>query len=184
MKPESTETSSLIPSRREFLLSAGGIAAVATLELATIANATAQSSHAPSPVSPGRSAPAIQASVTARLDAIRRVVGTAPINRGKVTVDLPALVDNGNGVSLAVRVDSPMTPADHVKAIHVFSEKNPLPEVASFRLGPRAGRASVATRIRLADTQTVTAICEMSDGSFWSGSADAVVTLAACLEEI
>jgi sulfur-oxidizing protein SoxY len=184
MKPGNAKTSRRITSRREFLLSAGGIAAGAVLELATTANATAQSSRAPSLVSPGRSAPATQASVAARLEAIRRVVGTAPINKGKVTVDLPALVDNGNGVSLAVSVDSPMTQADHVKAIHVFSEKNPLPEVVSFHLGPRAGRASVATRIRLADTQTVTAICEMSDGSFWSGSADAVVTLAACLEEI
>ena len=70
-----------------------------------------------------------------------------------------------------------------MKAIHVFTEKNPQPEVVSFRLGPRAGRASVATRIRLADTQTVVAIGEMSDGSFWSASASVVVTLAACLEE-
>ena len=85
---------------------------------------------------------------------------------------------------LTVSVDSPMTEADHVKAIHIFSEKNPLPNVVSFHLGPRAGRASVATRIRLADTQTVVAICELSDGSFWSGSADVVVTLAACLEEL
>ncbi len=117
-------------------------------------------------------------------EAIRRVVGTARINKGKVTLDLPALVDNGNAVSLAVRVDSPMTEAEHVKAIHVFTEKNPQPDVAAFHLGPRAGRASVATRIRLADTQTVIAICELSDGSFWSGSANTVVTLAACLEEI
>ena len=121
---------------------------------------------------------------TATQEAIRRVVGTANVNRGKVTLDLPALVDNGNAVSLAVRVDSPMTEAEHVKAIHVFTEKNPQPDVATFHLGPRAGRASVATRIRLADTQTVIAICELSDGSFWSGSANTVVTLAACLEEI
>ena len=101
-----------------------------------------------------------------------------------MTLELPELVDNGNAVPLAVRVESPMTPTDYVKAIHVFTQKNPLPEVASFRLGPRAGRASVATRIRLADTQTVIAICELSDGSFWSGSADVVVTIAACLEEL
>jgi sulfur-oxidizing protein SoxY len=79
-------------------------------------------------------------------------------------------------------VDSPMTVADHVKAVHVFVEKNPQPYVASFHLGPRAGRASVSTRIRLADSQTVVVVCEMSDGSFWSGSADSVVTLAACTE--
>lgn len=172
MKPGGTKI-----SRREFLLWASGAAAGVALN----PTATAQSALA---VSPGRSSRATQASVAARLEAIRRVVGTAPINKGKVTVDLPALVDNGNGVALAVRVDSAMTGTDYVKTIHVFTEKNPLPDVASFHLGPRAGRASVATRIRLADTQTVTAICELSDGSFWSGSADAVVTLAACLEEI
>jgi sulfur-oxidizing protein SoxY len=77
-----------------------------------------------------------------------------------------------------------MTEADHVKAIHVFSEKNPLPNVVSFQLGPRAGRARVSTRVRQADTQTVFAICELSDGSFWSGSVDVVVTIAACLEEL
>jgi len=65
----------------------------------------------------------------------------------------------------------------------VFTEKNPQPYVASFHLSPRAGRARVTTRIRLADTQTVTAVSELSDGSFWSDSASIVVTLAACLED-
>jgi sulfur-oxidizing protein SoxY len=117
-------------------------------------------------------------------DAIRKVVGGARINKGKVTLDLPQLVENGNTVSMAVKVDSPMTQSDYVKAIHVFTEKNPQPNVASFHLGPRAGRAAVSTRIRLADSQTVTAIAEMSDGTFWSQGVDVVVTLAACLEVI
>jgi sulfur-oxidizing protein SoxY len=71
-----------------------------------------------------------------------------------------------------------------VKAIHVFNEKNPQPNVLSVRLGPRAGKAAISSRIRLADSQTVTAIAEMSDGSFWSDEADVVVTLAACVEGI
>jgi len=115
-------------------------------------------------------------------EAILRLTGAAMVKQGRVTLDLPPLVENGNSVPLTVSVDSPMTAADHVKAIHVFVEKNPQPFVAAFHLGPRAGRAVVSTRIRLADTQTVVAICEMSDGSFWSGSADSVVTLAACTE--
>ena len=115
-------------------------------------------------------------------EAMRKLVGLAAINPGRVTLDLAPLVENGNSVPLAISVDSPMTEADHVKAIHVYAEKNPQPYVAVFHIGPRAGRASVATRIRLADTQTVIAVCEMSDGTFWSGSADAVVTLAACVE--
>jgi sulfur-oxidizing protein SoxY len=77
-----------------------------------------------------------------------------------------------------------MTQADYVKTIHVFTEKNPQPWVASFHLGPRAGRAVVSTRIRLADSQTVTAIAEMSDGSFWSQDVNVIVTLAACTEVI
>lgn len=77
-----------------------------------------------------------------------------------------------------------MTETDYVKAIHVFNEKNPLPDVMSVYLGPRAGQARVSTRVRLADTQTVTAIAELSDGSYWSASASVIVTLAACLEEL
>jgi sulfur-oxidizing protein SoxY len=76
-----------------------------------------------------------------------------------------------------------MNAADYVKAIHVFNEKNPLPDIISVTFGPRAGRAGFTTRIRLADSQTVTAIAELSDGTFWSGEADVIVTLAACLEE-
>ena len=116
-------------------------------------------------------------------DALRKVVGDAQVRRGRVKLQLPPLIDNGNSVPLSVAVESPMTDADHVKAIHVLTEKNPLPDVVSVRLSPRAGRASLATRVRLADTQTVTAIAQMSDGSFWSDSAEVVVTLSACLEE-
>jgi sulfur-oxidizing protein SoxY len=116
--------------------------------------------------------------------AIRKVVGEAPLRKGKVRLDLPPLIENGNAVPMTVSVDSPMTEADHVKAIHVFNEKNPQPNVLSIRLGPRAGKAAISSRIRLADSQTVTAIAEMSDGSFWSDEADVVVTLAACVEGI
>ena len=77
-----------------------------------------------------------------------------------------------------------MSAEDYVKAIHVFNEKNPQPNVISVHLGPRAGKASISTRIRLADTQRVIAIAEMSDGTFWSDEAEVVVTLAACLEGI
>jgi len=169
-------TSAGMSSRREFLLAAGGTAASVVFSRNVAAQATG--------IGPGKSSPPTQASAAARLEAIHKVVGTAPVSKGKVTLDLPALIENGNGVPLTVSVDSPMTEAGYVKAIHVFTEKNPLPNVVSFHLGPRAGRARVATRVRLADSQTVVAICELSDGSFWSGSVAVVVTLAACLEEI
>jgi sulfur-oxidizing protein SoxY len=116
------------------------------------------------------------------LAAIRGVVGEASLRKGKVKLDLPPLIENGNAVPMTVSVESAMTEADHVKAIHVFNEKNPQPHVVSVQLGPRAGKAVISTRIRLADSQTVIAIAELSDGSFWSDGADVVVTLAACLE--
>lgn len=152
-------------SRRQFLQRAGG--AAAGLGLAAIID-----------VRPARATPA------SMQEAIAKVVKGAPVTAGKVKLELPPLSENGNAVPMTVSVESPMTAADHVKAVHVFTEKNPQPEVVSMRLGPRAGRARVMTRMRLADTQTVVAICELSDGSFWSDRADVVVTLAACLEEL
>jgi sulfur-oxidizing protein SoxY len=116
--------------------------------------------------------------------AIREVVGSKPLKPGKVTLEVPPLVENGNAVPMKVSVESPMTEADHVKAIHVFNEKNPQPYVMNAWLGPRAGRASVSAHIKLADTQKVVAIAELSDGSFWVASADVIVTIAACTEEV
>src|SRR5688572_28521224 len=147
-------------SRRDFLRVAAGVGLASVIT-----------------VRPARATPA------AMQEAITKVVGTARVSRGRVKLDLPPLSENGHAVPLTVNVESPMTEADHVKAVHVFTEKNPQTEVASFRFGPRAGRARVSTRIRLADTQTVVAVCELSDGSFWSDSATVIITLAAGLEE-
>ena len=115
--------------------------------------------------------------------AIRNVVGEAPVLTGKVKLDVPPLVENGNTVPMTVRVDSPMTAQDYVKSIHVFNEKNPQPNIGNFHLGPHAGRAQISTRIRLADSQKVVAIARLSDDTFWSATVDVVVTLAACTEE-
>ena len=116
--------------------------------------------------------------------AIRTVTGGAVVQSGKVKLDIPPLVENGNSVPMTVSVASPMTANDYVKSIHVFNEKNPQPNLGNFYLGPRAGRAQVSTRVRLADSQKITAIAKLSDGSFWSVTADVVVTLAACTEEV
>jgi sulfur-oxidizing protein SoxY len=114
--------------------------------------------------------------------AVHKVAGNAEIGKGKVKLDIPPLVENGNTVPMSVQVESPMTASDYVRAIHVFNEKNPQPNVVSIHLGPRAGKADVSVRIRLADTQRVVAIAEMSDGSFWSDTVNVIVTVAACLE--
>ncbi len=129
------------------------------------------------PLSPAAATP------DAMAEAIRKVVGTARPTEARVNLDVPPLVENGSTVPLTVSVESPMTADDHVKAIHVFNEKNPQPNVFSARLGPQNGRAVIGTRIKLGDSQRIIAIAETSDGKFWSAGADVIVTLAACLEE-
>lgn len=150
-------------SRRHVLQAAGALAGSGALALL--------------PSRPARATPEMMQ------DAIRAAIGGTPIQKGKVTLDLPPLVENGNSVPCTVSVQSPMSATDYVKAIHIFNEKNPQPNVISVKLGPRAGQAKFSTRIRLADTQTVTAIVEMSDGTCWSDDIDVIVTLAACVEE-
>ena len=105
-----------------------------------------------------------------------------PVTKGRVTLDVAPLVENGNTVPLTVSVVSPMTAESHVETIAIFNELNPLAEVATFHLGPRAGRATVQLRIRLANSQKLTAVARLSDGSLWSRTAEVIVTLAGCVE--
>jgi len=114
--------------------------------------------------------------------AMARFAGGGPVQAGRVLLDVAPLVEIGNTVPITIEVQSPMTSADHVQAVAVFNERNPQREVAEFRLGPRAGRAVVATRIRLATSQQLVAVAQMSDGTFWSHTVDVIVTLAACVE--
>jgi sulfur-oxidizing protein SoxY len=151
-------------TRRQFLGLAGGAAALGVVPAVTLR--------------PAEATPAMLAT------AIRNVVGGAVLRTGKVKLEVPPLVENGNTVPMTVSVASPMTADDFVKSIHVFNEKNPQPNIGNFHLGPRCGRAQISTRIRLADTQKIVAIAQLSDGSFWSASVDVVVTLAACTEEV
>lgn len=117
-------------------------------------------------------------------EAVSRFAGGKEVKPGRVRFDIPPLVENGNAVGITITVESPMTESDHVERIALFNEKNPQADMAIFHLGPRAGRAIVSTRVRLATSQTVVALAEMSDGSVWSSSANVVVTLAACIEDL
>jgi sulfur-oxidizing protein SoxY len=154
-----------VPTRRRFLALTGGTAVMGALPVAVS-------------VRPADATPETMAS------AIRTVTGGANVQSGKVKLEIPPLVENGNSVPMTVSVTSPMTANDYVKSIHVFNEKNPQPNLGNFYLKPGAGRAQVSTRVRLADTQKIIAIAKLSDGSFWSATADVVVTLAACTEEV
>jgi sulfur-oxidizing protein SoxY len=151
-------------TRRQFLGLAGGAAVLGAVPVVTLR--------------PAEATPAMLAS------AIRTVTGGVAVKTGKIKLDVPPLVENGNTVPLTVSVASPMAPEDFVKSIHVFNEKNPQPNIGNFYFRPNAGRAQVSTRIRLADSQKVVAIARLSDDSFWSASVDVVVTLAACTEEV
>ncbi|MBR0966511.1 SoxY-related AACIE arm protein [Bradyrhizobium diazoefficiens] len=151
-------------TRRQFLSLAGSVTVAGTIPMVTLR--------------PLEATPAMLAT------AIRGVVGEAPIHTGKVKIDIPPLVENGNTVPMTISVASPMTATDYVKSIHVFNEKNPQPNIGNFYLNASSGRAQVSTRIRLADTQKVVAIARLSDDTFWQVTADVVVTLAACTEEM
>jgi len=151
-------------TRRQFLSIAGGATVAGTIPMVTLRP--------------------LQATPAMLNAAIRNVVGEAQIRTGKVKLDIPPLVENGNTVPMTVSVASPMTANDYVKSIHVFNEKNPQPNIGNFHLGPASGRAQVSTRIRLADTQKVVAIARLSDDTFWQATAEIVVTLAACTEEM
>ena len=115
--------------------------------------------------------------------AVKAFAGGKTITSGKVKIDISPLVENGNSASMGVFVDHPQTEAAHVRRIAVFNEKNPSPEVAVFHLNPRSGNSRVDTRIRLATTQRLTAVAELSDGSLWSDQVEVIITIAACLEE-
>jgi len=109
------------------------------------------------------------------------IAGRTPIDDG-IAIDMPPLSENGNAVDLAIKVASPTTLEDHVTAIHILAEKNPYPRVATFSLTPRAGRAEVATRIRLATTQTILVLAETNQGRIHRAGKEVIVILGACLE--
>jgi sulfur-oxidizing protein SoxY len=110
------------------------------------------------------------------------LVGAATLRAEGVSLELPQLADNGYVVPLRVRVDSPMTEAQHVTQIWLLSQRNPVTRMAVFHLGPWSGRAEIATRVRLAGTQTVVALARLSNGEFRMAQAEVVVTESACLD--
>ncbi|MEE9588167.1 MAG: thiosulfate oxidation carrier protein SoxY [Hyphomicrobiaceae bacterium] len=146
--------------RRDLVLGTGAVAALAAiLPLSTIAMA--------------------EEKVTWK-DAMKAVVGDSKPAEGKVSLDLPEIAENGNTVPFTVTVDSPMTDGDYVKSVHVYATGNPRPDVASFFFSPQSGKAEATTRMRLAQTQDVVAVAEMSDGKFYMGKRTVKVTIGGC----
>jgi sulfur-oxidizing protein SoxY len=116
--------------------------------------------------------------------AIRQRIGDREPQPGGMTLTLPKIAETGNSVPLTVTVDSPMTPEEHVLRIHIFVPGNPEPVAATYHLGARAGKAQISTHIRLARTQTVLALAELSDGTVRSDAASILVTIGACVDEL
>jgi sulfur-oxidizing protein SoxY len=112
-----------------------------------------------------------------------RILGGRTPTQGRVSVTLPELAENGNSTPITVAVESPMTATEHVRYIDIFSEKNPVKHICRISLGPRAGRAKIATNIRLADGQQIIAAATMNDGTVWAGAASIVVTTPACIDD-
>ena len=113
-------------------------------------------------------------------DEIRKLYGDKAQTAGKIKLDVPQIAENGLVVPISVDIESPMSDADHVKAVHVFADGNPLPQVVSFRFSPECGKASASTRMRLAQTQNVICIAEMSNGALFSAKAEVKVTIGGC----
>lgn len=111
---------------------------------------------------------------------IKKLYGDKKFESGKIKLDVPEIAENGLVVPINVDVESPMTDADHVKSVHVFAEGNPLPGVVSYKFTPACGKASASTRMRLAETQNIVCIAEMSDGKLYMAKANVKVTIGGC----
>jgi len=147
-------------SRRQLLISAGvGGSAIATMALVP------------------RSVLADTASVA---ESMKALIGDAAPSEGRIELDLPQIAENGNTVPIMISIDSPMTDDDYVKAVHIFADGNPRPDVASFFFTPACGEATCSTRIRLAKTQNIIAVAEMSNGEVYMAKSEVKVTIGGC----
>ena len=111
---------------------------------------------------------------------LKRLFGDRAVGDGKIRLDIPEIAENGFVVPVTVEVESPMTEADYVKAVHIFAEGNPQPTVVTYRFSSACGKANASTRMRLAQTQSVVCIAEMSDGALYSAKAQVKVTVGGC----
>lgn len=126
-------------------------------------------------------APRMSFADAAMVDAeIKKLYGDKKFDSGKIKLDVPEIAENGLVVPITVDVESPMTDADYVKAVHVFADGNPLPGIVSYKFTPACGKASASTRMRLAQTQNIICIAEMSDGNLYSTKSSVKVTIGGC----
>lgn len=111
---------------------------------------------------------------------IKKLYGDKKMASGRIKLDVPQIAENGLVVPINVEVESPMTAANYVKSVHVFAEKNPLPGVVSYKFTPEAGKAAASTRMRLAETQDIVVVAEMSNGELFTTKSEVKVTIGGC----
>ena len=111
---------------------------------------------------------------------IKKLFGDKKPVEAKIKLEMPQIAENGNVVPLTATVDSPMTDDDYVKTLHIFSEGNPLPFVATYYFTPACGKAQISTRMRMAATQNVVAVAETSKGELLTGKVEEKVTIGGC----
>jgi sulfur-oxidizing protein SoxY len=149
-----------IIGRRTFLLGAGATVAIA----AFLANLPALA----------------QEPVRSIDEALKKVLGDATPAESGITLEVPEIAENGNTVPFSLAVDSPMTPESYVKTLHIFASGNPQVGVASYTFTPESGKAAISSRMRLARTQDIVAVAELSDGKFLIGRRGVKVTIGGC----
>lgn len=112
------------------------------------------------------------------------IVGTTVPSAEGITIDLPLVSEDGSAVDLGLSVDRPMTQESFVAELHVFADRNPSPAVASYFFSPLSGRAAIATRVRLNESQTVGVLARLNTGEVIAASRDIVVTVSGCLARV
>ncbi|MEQ1698267.1 MAG: thiosulfate oxidation carrier protein SoxY [Hyphomicrobiaceae bacterium] len=111
---------------------------------------------------------------------VKKATGGKPLAEGKIKLDLPSIAENGLVVPLGFEVESPMTDKDYVKTLTFYAEGNPNPILAAFHFTPLLPKASGQIRIRLAGTQNIIAVAEMSDGKLFTAKKEVKVTIGGC----
>lgn len=125
--------------------------------------------------------PAVAATIDERVPLVRQLSGDAPLRQGRIKLELPRIAENGHSVAAGV-VDLAPGEAPRIEDLFLLSEKNPRPQIVHFHFGPRAGPATVSTRIRLAGSQRIVALARCADDSWWYDQAEVSVAEGACYE--
>ncbi len=111
---------------------------------------------------------------------LKDLFGDRPIRKGQLTLDMPAVAEDGRIVPVIIESGLPMTPDNYVKAVHLIVDHNPDPHLAAYHLTPAIGSVAIQTRIKMKRTTWVRAILETSTGDVWAAYAHVNVSLNGC----